>query len=371
MFEIQKLCCGCSACVSVCPKDCLTLKRDSDGFYRPVFCADNCIDCDLCKRACPLLCQPKKNDNVLAYGAVAKDGDIRLSSSSGGVFTVLATEIINKGGVVFGAAFDKDFSVHHQAAFSVEEAKCFRGSKYVQSYMGNCYTQIKEMLDEDRWVYFSGTPCQVAGLISFLNKRYDKLITQDFICHSVPSPLVWDAYKAFRQAEAGGKITSVSFRAKEVGIKGYKLKIDFDNGESYTCGGDDPYTTAFIQGLSSQDSCYNCKFKGLHRVSDITLADFWGVEEQCPKLDSTDGTSLILLHSDKGKTLFDSVKEKISCVEANTNIIFDKNQMAIKSVYKSTNRKAFFKVLKNKGFEKAYKKATSEPIKVKLKRFFK
>lgn len=372
MFKVQKPCCGCSACVAICPKKCLEIKQDSKGFYVPAFDPTNCINCDLCVKVCPLNKEDnEKSTSEKAFGAVANDCEISETSSSGGLFTLLCNKVLEKNGVVFGAAFDENFNVYHKAAYSFEEAKAFRGSKYVQSNVGNCFKQVKELLENDRFVYFSGTPCQVAGLVSYLKKDYDKLITQDFICHSVPSPLIWDSYKAYRQEEFGGKITNVSFRAKEKDKKGYKLLLTFDNGKKYMGDGNDPYMKAFIEGLSSNSSCISCKFKGNNRYSDITLGDFWGVEDICEDFNDYNGVSLVLLHSEKALSLFEAIKKDVLFVVVSSDKVFNKNQMAVKSVYENPKRKVFLKHIKKKGFNKAYKKATKAGIKQKLKRTIK
>lgn len=371
MFKAQKMCCGCSACVASCPKSCLTLKQNTNGFYVPSFNPGSCIDCDLCLKVCPITKKEVHSAINKAYGAVTKDKNVSNLSSSGGLFSVFANTILEKNGVVFGAAFDKDFKVYHKAAYTYDDVKAFRGSKYVQSNIEDCFKQVKSLLDDDRYVYFSGTPCQIAGLISYLNKDYSKLITQDFICHSIPSPMVWDRFMTYKEKEFGGKIVYASFREKEEEQKGYKLKLLFDNGNTYIGDGNNPYTKAFIEGLSSNTACYNCKFKGDNRFSDITLGDFWGVEDICTDFKDYNGVSLILLHNEKALSLFDTVKNDITFVEVDSDKVFNNNQMAIKSVYFNPRRKTFFKTIKKKGFQTAYKKATTPTAKMKLKRLVK
>lgn len=366
MSVLRKDCCGCSACYSICPKGCIEMNMNAEGFFRPYIDATKCTNCKVCEKVCPLNCiTPTSTPN--AYAVISNDKNSRLSSSSGGVFSLLAQSIIEKGGIVFGAAFDDNFNVVHKVAQNVEEIAIFRGSKYVQSNIGNCYKQAKYFLDNNRWVYFSGTPCQIAGLKSYLGSDYVKLITQDVICHSVPSPIVWAEYKKFRENEAGAKTVNASFRYKEAGIPGYKIRLVFENGKIHSCDGNDPYFLAFINGLSSQESCFDCKFKGLSRASDITLADYWGIETQHPELDYIDGASLVFIHSDKGNELFEKIKSFITYKKTAPLDSVKKNQMAIKSAIPHPRRKAFFKAIKKQGFIAAFNKATKSSTTTRIK----
>ncbi len=376
MVKLQKNCCGCSACAAVCPRKCTTMQRDGQGFYRPVINTSLCTNCDLCKSICPQISSVADfGKQIDAYGAIAKDTGIKMASSSGGLFTILSSRIIEKGGIVFGAAFDEKLNVVHMEATCVEELGLFRGSKYVQSYIGDCFIKAKGYLESDRWVYFSGTPCQIAGLKAFLKKDYATLITQDLICHSAPSPLVWEEYLKFREKEACGKAIKASFRYKEKDVDGYKLRIEFDNGKVHAQYGSDPYMMAFINGLSSQTACFDCRFKGLNRQSDVTLADFWGVEDLFPNIDKQGGVSLIFLHTEKGKALFDSIADQTINFKVDPLLAVRKNTMALKSMKPDKARKKFLKSIKRKGFEKAYKHAVKPSIKtrvkIKLRKFFK
>ena len=216
-------------------------------------------------------------------------------------------------GLVFGAAFDGQFRVVHTAAESVEELSALCSSKYVQGRIpSDCYAQVKAALAAERWVYFSGMPCQVAALKSYLSRDYDTLITQDTACHSVPSPLVWEGYKAELEKQYGGKLTSFSFRNKANGWEAYHIRAAFDNGREFAQpAAESPYQRGFIKGLYSRSSCFVCKFKGIERCSDITLADYWGVKGIQPDAYNPQGTSLILLHSEKGRSLLEGCKDQL------------------------------------------------------------
>ncbi len=375
MFKKPYDCCGCSACFAVCPKNCIKMKLSDDGFYTPYFNAKCCVDCNMCVDVCPLK-HPQTNNAVpLAYGAITKDSTIRHHSSSGGLFTVLANEVIKLNGVVFGAIFNEKFNVVHHKAETYDELKAFRGSKYVQCDTNNSFKEVKSLLENDRFVYFSGTPCQIAGLKAYLKKDYDKLITQDIICHSTPSVGIWNIYMNSKEKEYGGKLVNVNFRVKDKGIHGYKLLMKFDNGKTYTCDNTDPYISAFLSGYSSNSACYNCHFKNLSRISDFTLGDFWGVEKLFPSLDDGGGVSLMLLHTEKAKKLFETIKDDIIFVETDPEAALKKNQMASKAIAKPYGRERFFRYVRKLGIEEAMTKASKRGLLIrtykKLRSFYK
>ena len=220
MIEIteQVKCTGCSACANICPKQCISMVADLEGFLYPSVDTKECINCGLCEKICPILKKnPIKSDDIIAYAAMLNNTDIRLESSSGGVFTAIAESVIDKNGVVFGAELDENFNVIHTYVETKEELKKFRGSKYVQSVIGETYKRAKGFLDQGRFVLFTGTPCQIGGLYAYLNKDYDNLITQDLICHGVPSPMVWRKYLEFREDISHAGVRRMSFRHKKYG----------------------------------------------------------------------------------------------------------------------------------------------------------
>lgn len=315
MNVAQKIdaCTGCGVCAAVCPSAAVRMQPDAHGFLRPVVDDAACTDCGLCTRKCPVSVLPQNSAHTEVLTGYAKDGTLLPRSSSGAIFPVLAAEIIRKGGLVFGAAFDGQFQVVHTAAESVEELSALCSSKYVQGRIpSDCYAQVKAALAAGRWVYFSGLPCQVAALKSYLGRDYETLITQDTACHSVPSPLVWDEYKAELEKQYGGKLTAFSFRNKANGWEAYHIRAAFDNGREFTQpAAESPYQRGFIKGLYSRSSCFVCKFKGIERCSDITLADYWGVKGIQPEAYNPQGTSLILLHSEKGRSLLEGCKDQL------------------------------------------------------------
>lgn len=253
-------------------------------------------------------------DYPVVYAAINRDIGIRKYSSSGGVFFLIAKCVIEEGGVVFGAKYNDNWEVEHDFAENINDVKSFLGSKYVQSSLGNAYFKVKSFLKEDRIVLFSGTPCQIYGLKAFLGGNYSNLITVDLVCHGVPSRLVWRKYLEYRSA--GREIVNVNFRDKTEGWLEFSLKIHYKNGSSYRENlHKDVYMRGFLQDIYLRPACYECKFKGLERDSDITLADLWGCSEIYPKMFDDGGTSLVMVHSVKGDQVWNSIKMKMDFCE--------------------------------------------------------
>ena len=311
--QTSDFCTGCGVCAAVCPSAAVKMQPDAHGFLRPVVDDAACIDCGLCTGKCPVSVLPQTSAHTDVLTGYAKDGALLPRSSSGAIFPVLAAEIIRRGGIVFGAAFDGNFNVVHTAAETLSELPALCCSKYVQSRMTDgCYSQVKRALSAGRWVYFSGVPCQVAALKNYLGREYETLVTQDTACHSVPSPLVWEGYKAELEKQYGGKLTAFSFRNKANGWEAYHICAAFENGREFVQpAAENPYQRGFIKGLYSRSSCFVCKFKGIERCSDITLADYWGVKGIQPDAYNPQGTSLILIHSEKGRSLLTSCKDRL------------------------------------------------------------
>lgn len=316
--QTSDFCTGCGVCAAVCPSAAVKMQPDAHGFLRPAVDAAVCTDCGLCVRKCPASTPPQTSEHTDVLTGYAKDRALLPLSSSGAIFPVLAAEIIRRGGVVFGAAFDEHFDVVHTAAESVAGLSALCSSKYVQGRIpSDCYPQIKAALTAGRWVYFGGLPCQVAALKSYLGRDYETLITQDTACHSVPSPLVWEEYKAELEKQYGGKLTAFSFRNKANGWEAYHICAAFENGREFVQpAAENLYQRGFIKGLYSRSSCFVCKFKGIERCSDITLADYWGVKGIQPDAYNPQGTSLILIHSEKGRALLESCKDKLQTAAA-------------------------------------------------------
>lgn len=342
-------CSGCHSCVAVCPKNCIDMIVDSEGFLYPKVNSSLCINCGLCEKACPIINSFDRNDNPSAFAAVNKNDKIRLRSSSGGIFTLLAENVLEKGGVVFGAAFADDFKeVVHIAVTDKEHLYKLRGSKYLQSKIGDTYKQAQDYLNKGVCVYFSGTPCQIAGLYSYLGKEYQNLYTQDLICHGVPSPLVWKRYLELREQGARSRASNVFFRQKNNSWKNYDLCIEFENGTKYEkCGSQDIFMRGFLSNLYLRPSCYVCGFKSVNRCADITLADFWGVQNILPKIDDDKGTSLVIVHSQKGMGLLKQIQSDIVIEETDLDLAVKHNPSMIYSSNLNYKREKFFKKKSN------------------------
>lgn len=333
-------CCGCSACVQRCPKHCISLKEDVEGFLYPHVNTDDCINCGLCEKVCPWLNRPEKLQPTEVFAVKNRDEKARMASSSGGVFIALAEKVIDKGGVVFGAVFDENWEVKHSYAETIEGVRPMMGSKYLQSRIENSYCDAEKFLKDGRYVLFTGSPCQIAGLHNYLRKNYSNLLTVDFLCHGVPSPGVWRRYleeelkHSARRAAAGKNtvlssslnvtsvITGIAFRDKK--ISGWKKYSFVVRGKSASKADkntvllsdifyDNPFMKGFLSDLYLRPSCYSCKCKNGVSHSDLTIGDFWGVPSVMPDFDDDMGIRLVLVNTDKGKVFFDMLDMEVRC----------------------------------------------------------
>lgn len=323
MKEITKQdnCTGCTACINICPQNCLTMKSDSQGFLYPMLqYPEKCIECNLCAKVCPL---NKKQTHILseelteAYAAYSLDDGLRKGSSSGGIFSEIAQMVIQTGGAVYGAAYGQDFRISHICVENFAELEKLRGAKYAQSDLTSVFPEIKERLKTGQQVLFSGTPCQIEGLKSYLRKDYENLLSIDIVCHGVPSPAAWEQYVFYRASkDCNGKLPErINLRSKVTGWSRYRYSnvYDYPGGKRYVqWGGEDLYMKLFVRDYINRKSCEICQFKGFQRASDITLGDFWGIWDEIPEMDDDKGTSLVLLHSQKGKLYFQALDKKIS-----------------------------------------------------------
>lgn len=365
----QSKCPGCHACYISCPNKCISMEQDFEGFLYPKIDIQACSNCNLCERSCPVLLKKQVDNQPVAYAAFNKDETVRLNSSSGGVFTLLAEEVLSQGGIVFGACIDHDFNVVHDYVDKIENISNFRGSKYVQSNIGDTYEKVKEYLKNSKLVLFSGTPCQIGGLKSYLKREYGNLICQDIICHGVPSPKVWRKYIAFREKCAESKTKRIAFRRKDEGWKRYSVSFLFNNGTEYRQTLDkDLYMKAFLQNVCLRRSCYNCSFKTMNRESDITLADFWGIQNILPEMDDDKGTSLIIINSNKGYEIFKEVMNHIVYKQVDIKEAIKYNTAAVKSASQNPNREKFFHALDQYEFDKLVGKYCSDSLLSRSKR---
>ncbi|MGM9582063.1 MAG: Coenzyme F420 hydrogenase/dehydrogenase, beta subunit C-terminal domain [Anaerovibrio sp.] len=330
----ESRCCGCAACANVCASGAIQMAENQEGFLYPVINHKLCVGCGACDRACPRLNESQKHGkdagNILssngcedvsgkfpvAYGAICNSTSIRDKSSSGGVFRLLAEKILRQGGAVYGAAFDENWEVCHCRIDNIDDIEKLQGSKYVQSRVGKIFCDVRKQLAGGRPVLFSGTPCQCEGLRCYLGKDFNNLYIVDFVCHGVPSPAVWRSYV---QYVAGLKkdttISHIFFRSKNLSWERFLLEFIFANSSKYRNDlYTDIYLRGFLQDLYLRKSCYQCTSRKRHRVSDVTVADFWGVQNVLPDMYDGRGTSLVLVQSEKGSRLFEGIDARVAQV---------------------------------------------------------
>ncbi len=314
-------CSGCAACANICPKNAITMTRDAEGFSYPKINPELCIKCGRCDATCPTLNYVKNNptDFPPTFTATYPDDKILRHSSSGGVFTALSEIILREGGVVFGAAFDKNWRVHHTSIRSLDELDKLRGSKYVQSQIGDVYRQVRDALKSTQ-VLFSGTPCQCAGLKHFLGGDHENLLTVDILCHGTPSPAVWESY--IDELARRNDIDHVNFRSKRDGWS-ILFEVNYLNRGHYTRKlSFNLYGKLFLNALISRPSCYACKFKFPDSRSDLTIGDAWGVKKFAPEMFDNRGVSVVFLHTDKGRKFFEQANlttRQIKFIDATWN----------------------------------------------------
>ena len=339
------LCTGCTACASVCPHSCISMRADEEGFARPVVDEKRCVECGLCTKACPVLSAPDKNPIPLAFAAKNREETVRAMSTSGGVFTLLAEKVLAQGGVVIGAGYDADFKVEHQLVDSPEMLPRLRGAKYAQSDLRGIFPQVKTLLSQGQKVLFSGTPCQVSGLRAYLGKDDPNLLLVDLVCHGVPSPAVWEKYLSWRSEQNGDGLrpATVNLRSKDTGWSTYSVDIRWPYGKSYTATNrEDPYIRAFVGDLCLRPSCYRCSCKGLTRCADFTLGDYWGVWDQAPSLNDNKGTSIVLVHSAKARALWEEISAGMTVLAVDSRSCMDQNPAALRSALLDSENRALF-----------------------------
>lgn len=368
-------CCGCWACIQRCPKQCISMKEDEEGFLYPKVDINLCINCELCEKVCPIHNPGVSLSPLKVYVAKNLDERIRKDSSSGGIFTLLAESIISKGGVVFGARFNENWNVIHDYTETIQGLANFRGSKYIQSQVGNAFSQVEQFLKQGRPVLFSGTPCQVAGLRRFLRAPYDNLFLVDFICHGVPSPRIWQQYLFEtimsvhnKDSKDGIQIEKISFRDKSFGWKRFSLSLSFScSGEAHLIKeplDKNEYLKGFQANLYLRPSCYFCKAKGWRSGSDITIADAWRIGGYMPDFDDDKGTSLVSILTTNGLHYFDSLYKagKICVREVCEDFIRNANPSAFISAIPHKMRDKFFECIKNgKDFDSTIRICLPEP----------
>jgi coenzyme F420-reducing hydrogenase beta subunit len=364
MIQITKKedCCGCTACANICPKDAIVMAPDEEGFLYPQVVADRCVSCGLCQKVCPVGKAKGERDDVQGYIVRYKDAAIVEHSTSGGVFTALASYVIADGGVVYGTGYDENMRVVCKKADHVEALQEMRGSKFVQSYLGDSFRQIKQELARGTQILFVGTPCQVEGLLAYLQKKPENLLCVDFVCRGVPSPGLWENYVRTMEKKYGAKMIGARFKHKTYGYHATTMKVDFANGKTwYGSGRVDPMMKAFVTELASRPSCGACDFKQLSRKSDITMFDCYEFSAVTGLADDNKGYSSLFVQSEQGARLFDAVRDQLTVMEVAAEKLAEFNgAMVYRSAAPNPKREQFYRLAAENPIDVAMEK--TDPI---------
>lgn len=355
-------CCGCGACAEICPQKCITLSHNQEGFLKAQIDATICVNCGFCLKTCPIENITSHNDTVCAYFGYNNDKNIKNNSTSGGVFYEIAKSFILNNGIVYGATYNTDFSIHHIRVDNLDDLTKLQGSKYAQSAVNECYDDIKKDLENGKSVLFSGTPCQVAAINNLFKLQFSKqLFTIDLICHGVPSQKLFTDYIRHIEKSKNSKINSYQFRCKEhsTNFISYNTKIIFQKSNKNKTiiidGNEDPYILRFLSNSLQNDICFKCPFATETRCSDITLGDFWGFEKAFPEKAAIgkDGISLILVNSTLASKLLDKLTNvTIEKIERNDYINY--NSHLSKPAIKNNQRDNLYANYVKNGFTKTF-----------------
>ncbi|QHQ61131.1 4Fe-4S dicluster domain-containing protein [Anaerocolumna sedimenticola] len=350
LYTNKENCCGCTACLNICPKKSITMEKDKEGFLYPAIDSESCNECGACVRVCPFHkkeFEEKIPKNQAVYALRHPEKSVLKKSTSGGAFTVISDYVLDQGGVVYGAVFNDRFEVIHSKATDKKQRDQMRGSKYVQSDMGIIFKEIKNTLESGKTVLFTGTPCQNDGLKSYLKKEYSGLILCDIACHGVPSPKVWTDYKAYLEEKYNDTIKEVNFRCKDTGWRNSSLKVEFTKRSHIKNMQEDPFYILFFSHLILRPSCHECIYASYHRVTDLTLADFWGIEKSNQAFQDDNGVSLVLANTKKGKDLIEAVRNSAEIIESSHNDFYQPIFEVPSKI--STKRKVFWEEYVSKG----------------------
>lgn len=352
-------CTGCGACAEVCPKRCISLIRNNKGFLAAEINSEQCVHCNKCDAVCPNMTDVSMNTPKECVAAYSAQPQHVMSSSSGGVFTVLAERVISEGGAVYGAAFDGNLNLSHVCVTESENLAAIRGSKYIQSDVSAVLADIKARLGSGQTVLFSGTPCQTAAvslLCDGLEGR-DNLILVDIVCHGTPSNRLFGDYIADIGRRQKSKVTSFSFRSKKLASTLYGFEYLCENGKTgVSNGGYTPFGKAFFNGLAMRDSCYNCRFARSGRVGDLTIGDYWGCVNDYPDFYNSNGTSCILVNTERGARLLAEVKDRLSTCKTDIEKVKKNNHNLNSPTEKSPLTEQFWKDYDEKGYGYIFKK---------------
>ena len=338
----KKDCNGCTLCTIGCPTNAIKMVEDNEGFFYPEIDEEKCIKCNKCKNICSNFNDSKGTEKV--YMAINKNEEELKNSASGGMFYILAKYVIEKKGVVFGVEYDENLKVRHNHYETLEECKKFQGSKYLRSDIGNSYKEVEKFLKQDRYVLFTGTPCQCNALKTYLKKDYEKLIICDIVCHANPSQKVFDKYVKELEENNNKKVIDIKFRDKSTGWKSSIPVIYFEDESEIE---DKIFYLSFVSELFDRPSCHSCKFSIPNRVTDFTIGDFWGIDKVLPEVeDNNTGISLLSVNSEKAKKIFNDINKYLEFKEIEKDLAWKYNHNS--NVPPHKNRQKFFDNLYNK-----------------------
>lgn len=359
-------CTGCKTCAELCPSHAISMALNKEGFDYPMVNPIKCISCGLCLKKCAAVEPNSQIGLQTAYSGYIKDKNKLERSSSGGAFTALAESVLDDGGVVFGCAFNESHEAIHISASNSIDLEKLKGSKYVQSDIGLCHFEIKEFLEKGRKVLFTGTPCQVSALINFLHRDYDNLYTCDVICHGVPSKMLFQEHLKWIGEKNNGEVLSYQFRCKKKNgwSLTYETIIKKKNGHKKrieNIASLDPYYEAFLRGLTYRESCYKCIYSTPHRVGDITIGDFWGIESYKPEYANTNGVSAIIINSKQGRELCERVKDRMELYEVDYHELVKRNGNLHEPSQRPKERDLIYKSVISDGYDRTAKKYMRNP----------
>ena len=365
LFAEKKDCCGCGACMNICPKTAIHMGKDEYGFVYPKIDTEKCVECGACKQVCAFQNEPTRRQPQRVYAIVSKNNDLVKKSASGGLFGTMAVQVLEQGGCVYGAVMqheEHELHIRHVCCETKAELYHLQGSKYVQSSLGNIFKDVQKKLKNDIFVLFSGTPCQVDALKSYLRKDYPNLLTVDIICHGVPSEQFFNDYIHYTEKKIGGEISEFKFRDKSAGWGlNAKVKYTNDKGEnadysvSYL---DSSYYDLFLSAKIYRENCYKCPYATSNRCGDITIGDYWGIEDEHPetleqnggRLSEKNGISVSLINSDKGIAFFDEIKEQFDYYESTFEKAAKRNTQLVHPVKLTKARKKVLEMYRKWGY---------------------
>lgn len=354
IIENMKNCTGCGACALVCPQNAIKMILNSQGFFEPLVDVEKCVLCKKCNNSCHINTKPTKNTYLDAIIAINKDDTVRQTSTSGGVFYELAKTILQENGIVIGAAWNDNFLVEHIIVDDISQISKLQYAKYMQSNLHSIYEHVRNMLLDNRRVLFSGTPCQIGGLKSFLGKDEPGLILVEIVCHGVPSQEVWKRHLTYckEQSNTSAKEISINMRSKKTGWATYSVEIEYEDGSGYSrrCM-DDPYMLAFIYNMTLRSSCLNCQYKGYDRIGDITLGDCWGIWNFAPEMNDNNGASLVLVNSKKGRKIWNLISDSFDTKAINLEEIIGENMALMESSIPHSQRERILECLDQDGYQ--------------------